>query len=39
MTRELIEEILNQYAFKAKRKFGSSFKAVVLYGSCAREEA
>lgn len=38
MTREVINEILNQYIAEAKRQFGSSLKAVVLYGSCARED-
>lgn len=38
MTREVIKEILNQYIAEAKRQFGSSLKAVVLYGSCARED-
>jgi predicted nucleotidyltransferase len=38
MTREIIKEILNQYAVEANRQFGASLKAVVLYGSCARED-
>lgn len=38
MNRETIKEILNQYSSEAKRQFGASLKAVVLYGSCARED-
>lgn len=38
MTREVIKEIINQYTLEAKRQFGTSLKAVVLYGSYARED-
>jgi predicted nucleotidyltransferase len=38
MNRESIKEILNQYTSEAKRQFGAFLKAVVLYGSCARED-
>ena len=38
MTRETIHEIVNQYTQEAKRQFGTSLNAVVLYGSCARED-
>jgi predicted nucleotidyltransferase len=38
MNRETIKEILNQYTSEAKRQFRASLKAVVLYGSCARED-
>lgn len=38
MNREIIKEIINQYTSEAKRQFGTSLKAVVLYGSCARED-
>jgi predicted nucleotidyltransferase len=36
--KEIIQDIVNQYALEAKRQFGTSLKAVVLYGSCARED-
>lgn len=36
MTKIQIQEIVNKYATEAKREFGSSLKAVILYGSCAR---
>jgi predicted nucleotidyltransferase len=38
MNRKNMEDIINQYALEAKRQFGTSLKAVVLYGSCARED-
>jgi len=36
VTRETIHEIINQYTQEAKQQFGTSLKAVVLYGSFAR---
>lgn len=38
MTRETIQEIVNQYAQESKRQIGYSIKAVVFYVSCTREE-
>lgn len=33
-----MQEIANKYTIEAKRLYGSSLKAMVLYGSCARED-
>lgn len=38
MKRETMKEIFNQHTSEAKRQLGASLKAVVFYGSCARED-
>lgn len=36
MRREVINDVIRQYYIEAEQQFGSSLKAVVLFGSCAR---
>ncbi|NLL73856.1 MAG: hypothetical protein GX237_10055 [Clostridiales bacterium] len=36
MQKEMINDVVRQYYIEVKRQFGSSLKAVVLFGSCAR---
>jgi len=38
VTSAAIQEIVNNYTTEAKRLFGPSLKAMILYGSCARED-
>mgnify|MGYP000849105253 CR=1 FL=1 len=36
MLKENIDKVLKHYSIEAKRLFGSSLKAIILFGSCAR---
>ncbi len=38
MTQGNIQDVIKQYTLEVKRQFGSSLKAVILFGSCARED-
>lgn len=36
MRKEIINDVIRQYYIEAERQFGSSLKALVMFGSCAR---
>lgn len=38
MDKNIIQEVVNQYTLEAKRQFGPLLKAIILFGSCARED-
>ncbi|HHV10325.1 MAG TPA: nucleotidyltransferase domain-containing protein [Clostridiales bacterium] len=36
MTKQKVQKVISEYILEAKRQFGTSLKAVILFGSCAR---
>ncbi len=36
MTEEKMQRVIKEYILEAKRQFGVSLKAIILFGSCAR---